>query len=160
MKFSALILFITPDKQSCLFRVTCYQVISFFPLFALINPSSRLNDIITQTDSDWLIILQMLQTNILILERILGLKFWTVSILLILICFNQIESNTMNLRIDFLNIYLLRNFCPHLGSFFVLFLLSLRFGQISPLAFFRWFTATSDRNAESCNRIPSNYCLP
>ena len=37
---------------------------------------------------------------------------------------------------------------------FVLFLLSLRFGQISPLAFFRWLTATSDRNAESCNRIP------
>ena len=31
-------------------------------------------------------------------------------------------------------------FCPHLGSFFfVLFLLSLRFGQISTLAFFRWF---------------------
>ena len=23
-----------------------------------------------------------------------------------------------------------------------------------------WFTATSDRNDESCNRIPSNYCLP
>ena len=43
---------------------------------------------------------------------------------------------------------------------FVLFLLSLRFGQISPLAFFRWFTATSDKNAESCNRIPSNYFLP
>ena len=43
---------------------------------------------------------------------------------------------------------------------FVLFLFSLRFGQISPLVFFRWFTATSDRNAESCNRIPSNYCLP
>ena len=42
---------------------------------------------------------------------------------------------------------------------FVLFLLSLRFGHISPLAFFRWFTATLDRNAESCNRIPSNYCL-
>ena len=35
-------------------------------------------------------------------------------------------------------------FFPHLGSFFfffffVLFLLSLRFSQISPLAFFRWF---------------------
>ena len=43
---------------------------------------------------------------------------------------------------------------------FVLFLLSQRFDQISPLAFFRWFTVTSDRNAESCNRIPSNYCLP
>ena len=43
---------------------------------------------------------------------------------------------------------------------FVLFLLSIRFGQISPLAFFGWFTATSDRNAESCNRIPVNYCLP
>ena len=53
----------------------------------------------------------------------------------------------------------MRTFCPHLGSFFVLFLLSLHFGQISPLAFFRWFTTTSDRNAESCNRIPSNYCL-
>ena len=39
------------------------------------------------------------------------------------------------------NFYLLQTFCPHLGSFFffVLFLLSLRFGQISPLAFFRWF---------------------
>ena len=37
---------------------------------------------------------------------------------------------------------------------FALFLLSLRSGQISPLAFFRWFTATSDRNAESCNRNP------
>ena len=43
---------------------------------------------------------------------------------------------------------------------FVLFLLSLRFGQSSPLAFFRWFTVTSDKNAGSCNRIPSNYCLP
>ena len=43
---------------------------------------------------------------------------------------------------------------------FVLFRLLLRFGQISPLAFFRWFTATPDRNAESFNRIPSNYCLP
>ena len=37
---------------------------------------------------------------------------------------------------------------------------TLRFGQISPLVFFRWLTATSDWNAESCNRIPSNYCLP
>ena len=35
--------------------------------------------------------------------------------------------------------HLLRTFCPHLGIFFVLFLLSLRFGQMSPLAFFRWF---------------------
>ena len=58
------------------------------------------------------------------------------------------------------------NFFIYCGLFvlilvvFMLFLLSLRFGQISRLAFFRWFTATSDRNAESCNRIPSNYCLP
>ena len=43
----------------------------------------------------------------------------------------------LNLRINF---YLLRTFCPHLGRFFcVLFLLSQRFGQISPLALFRWF---------------------
>ena len=126
----------------------------------------------------------------------------------------------------------MRTFHPHLGSFFfVLFLLSLRFGQIpsgllqvilprpwigmvctdflyiglnwnhfwdealnlrinfysfiycglfplilvvflcvvSSFTTFRpnslWpsssdFTTTSDRNAESCNRIPSNYCLP
>ena len=61
--------------------------------------------------------------------------------------------------------YLLRTFCPHLDSLLFIYLFcvvssSLRFGQISPLAFFRWLTATSDRNAESCNRIPSNYCLP
>ena len=41
---------------------------------------------------------------------------------------------------------------------------SLRFGQISPLAFFRWLTATSDRNAESFNVYPvitafHNCCL-
>ena len=65
---------------------------------------------------------------------------------------NHFEMRLLNQRINF---YLLRTFCPHLGRvFFVLFLLSLRFGQISP------FTATWDRNAESCNRIPSNYCLP
>ena len=51
-------------------------------------------------------------------------------------------------------------FVPILVVYFGLFLLSLRFGQISPVAFFRRFTATSDRNVESCNRIPSNYCLP
>ena len=62
----------------------------------------------------------------------------------------------LNLRINF---YLLQTFCSHLGSFFFYFF-SLRFGQISPLAFFRWLTATSDRNAESCNRIPRNYCIP
>ena len=32
----------------------------------------------------------------------------------------------------------MRTFCPHLGSFCVVSF-SLRFGQISPLAFFRWF---------------------
>ena len=47
--------------------------------------------------------------------------------------------------------YLLRTFFL-ISVVFVLFLLSLRFGQISPLAFFRWFTATSDRNDESCIR--------
>ena len=68
---------------------------------------------------------------------------------------NHFEMRLLNLRI---------NFFIYCGLFvlilvvFVLFLLSQRFGQISPLAFFRWLTATSDRNAESCNRIPSNYC--
>ena len=58
----------------------------------------------------------------------------------------------------FIFIYLLRTFCPHLGSFYFVSS-SLCFGQISPLAFFRWLTETSDRNAESCNRISSKYCL-
>ena len=53
----------------------------------------------------------------------------------------------------------MRTFYPHLCNFFCV-VSSLNFGQISPLAFFRWFTVTSDRNDESCNRIPSNYCLP
>ena len=66
-----------------------------------------------------------------------------------------IYKTASKLRINF---YLLWTFFLMLVVF-VLFLLSLCFGQISPLAFFRWFTATSDRNAESCNRIPSNYCL-
>ena len=71
--------------------------------------------------------------------------------------FAQSYINLSNLRINFF--YLLWTFCPYLGSFCVVSS-SLHFVQISPLAFFRWLTATSDRNAESCNRIPSNYCLP
>ena len=51
--------------------------------------------------------------------------------------------------------YLLRTFCPHLGSFFCFFFVSssLRFSQISPLTVLRWLTMTSDRNAESCNPV-------
>ena len=78
-------------------------------------------------------------------------------VLLLVFNWNHFEMRLLNLRINF---YLLRTYFLILVVFFVLFLLSLRFGQVSPLAFFRWFTATSDRNAESCNRIPSNYCLP
>ena len=56
--------------------------------------------------------------------------------------------------------YLLRTFCSHLGSFLCYFFL-----HYVSTKFHLWpssgdFTATSDRNAESCNRIPSNYCLP
>ena len=67
---------------------------------------------------------------------------------------------TIILRINFFFLFIYCGLFVLILVVFVLFLLSLRFGQISPLAFFRWFTATSDRNAESCNRIPSNYCLP
>ena len=66
--------------------------------------------------------------------------------------FLQILTN-LNLRINFFFIHLLRTFCPHLGSFCVVSS-SLRFGQISPLTFFRWLTTTSDRNAESCKGSP------
>ena len=63
----------------------------------------------------------------------------------------------LSLRINF---YLLRTFCPHLGSFcvvssFTTFRPNFTSGLLQVI-----FTATSDRNAESCNRIPSNYCLP
>ena len=54
------------------------------------------------------------------------------------------------------------DFFPHLGSFFVLFFFFFHYVLAK---FHLWpssgdFTANSDRNAESCNRIPSNYCLP
>ena len=67
-----------------------------------------------------------------LMRLILEDSFWFV------FNWNNFEMRLFNLRIIFI-FYLLRTFCPHLGSFFVLFLLSLRFGQISPLAFFRWF---------------------
>ena len=63
----------------------------------------------------------------------------------------------MLLRINF---YLLQTFPPHLGSFCVVF-----FFHYVSAKFHLWpssgdFTVTSDKNAESCNRISSNYCLP
>ena len=48
---------------------------------------------------------------------------------------NHFEMRLLYLSINFF--YLLRTFCPHLSSFCVVSS-SLRFGQISPLAFFRW----------------------
>ena len=63
----------------------------------------------------------------------------------------------MNTRINF---YLLQTFCPKLGSFcvvssFTTFRPNFTSGLLQVI-----FTATSDRNAESCNRIPINYCIP
>ena len=68
-------------------------------------------------------------------------------IIIIVFNWNHFEMRLLNQRINFLFI------ADFLSSswyffFFVLFLLSLRFGQISPLAFFMWFTATSDKNDE------------
>ena len=59
----------------------------------------------------------------------------------------------------FENFYLLRTFCLHLGSFcvvssFTMFLPNFTSGLLQVI-----FIATSDRNAECCNRIPSNYCF-
>ena len=79
------------------------------------------------------------------------------------IVFNWIifEMRLLHLRINF---YLLRTFCPHPCSFCLFFVYCLFFHYVSA-KFHLWpssgdFTATSDRNDESCNRIPSNYCLP
>ena len=60
----------------------------------------------------------------------------SLSIYICVFNWNHFEMRLLNLRINFF--YLLRTFYPHLGSFCVVFL-SLRFGQISPLAFFRLF---------------------
>ena len=99
----------------------------------------------------------------------LNVLYFRIDVIIIVFNWNHFEMS-LNLRINqwvliweliliycglFVLILVVVFFCVC-----VLFLLSLRFGQISPLAFFRWFTATSDRNAESCNRIPSNYCPP
>ena len=59
----------------------------------------------------------------------------------------------LNLRINF---YLLRTFCPHLGNFLCCFF----FNYVSA-KFHLWPSSGDlprpriDRNAESCNRIPS-----
>ena len=85
-----------------------------------------------------------------------GSILWHINHYSCLFNWNNFEMRLLDLRI---------NFFIYCGLFvlilvvFVLFLLSLRFGQISTLAFFRWFSATSDRNAESCNRIPIDYCV-
>ena len=72
---------------------------------------------------------------------------------------NHFDMRFLNLRI-FIYCRLFVLILVFFSFFLCVVSLSLRFGQISPLAFFRWFTATSDRNAEPWNRIPSNYCLP
>ena len=72
---------------------------------------------------------------------------------------NHFEMRLLNPRI-ILFIYCGLFVLILVGFFLCVVSSSIRFGQISPLAFFGWLIATSDRNVESCNRIPSNYCLP
>ena len=75
----------------------------------------------------------------------------------------QFVQYICNITLFRINFYLLRTFCPHLGSFcffcvvssFTTFRPNFTSGLLQVI-----FTATSDRNTESCNRIPSNYCLP
>ena len=67
---------------------------------------------------------------------------------------NHFEMRLLNLRINF---YLLRTFCPHLGSFcvfssFTTFRPNFTSGLLQVI-----FNATSDRNAESCGAIDNNY---
>ena len=77
------------------------------------------------------------------------------------ICHKTKKPNTTLKRelIFFKN--LLRTFFPHLGNFFcvVSYFTTFRPNFTSGLLQVI-FTASSDRNDESCNRIPSNYCLP
>ena len=87
-----------------------------------------------------------------------------MNLIIIVFNWNHFEMRLLNLRINF---YLLRTFCPHLGSLFFwgFFFLCCFFFHYVSAKFHLWpssgdFSATSDWNDESCNRIPSNYCLP
>ena len=96
-------------------------------------------------------------------KRIIRIHFCTQ-----LNCFKYYYVTLINLSINFI-----ADFCPHLCSscFFTTFRPNFTSGRLccfshyvsakfSPLVVFRWLTTTSDRNSESCNRIPSNYFLP
>ena len=74
-------------------------------------------------------------------------------------CLNLMVRNRTNLVWELIFFFLWRTFCPRLGRVFfffvIVFLTTFRPNFTSGL-----LQVTSDRNAESCNRIPSNYCLP
>ena len=86
---------------------------------------------------------------------------WKTFLLHVWIVFswNQFEMRLLNLRIIFKNFYLLRTFFLILVVF-VLFLLHYISAKFRLWPSSGDLIETSDRNAESCNRIPSNYCLP
>ena len=70
-------------------------------------------------------------------------------------CLSSLTHKTGGYRLETssslgIHFYLLWTFCPHLGFFWCCFC----FHYISAKFHLWWFTATSDRNAESCNRIP------
>ena len=150
-----------PD-QLCWLTVIFFQYVFIHPSWIFLWLKSQAYFLSYKIDCHW----QFYEENWLkesvplfrILIHFYGFKVFLIPCRDSSIVFNwkHFEMRLLNLRINFF--YLLRTFCPHLGSFCVVS--SLRFRQISPLAFFRWLTATSDKNTESCNRIPSNYCLP
>ena len=79
-----------------------------------------------------------------------------IYIYIIVFSWNHFEIRLLDVRINF---YLLRTFCPHLGSFCVVSSFTT-FRPNFTSVLLQVISHTSDRNAESCNRIPSNYCLP
>ena len=58
--------------------------------------------------------------------------------------------------------YFTLHICPYFGGvgYKIICILNCAFCVVFIFGFFRWLTKTSNRNAEPCNRIPSNYCLP
>ena len=110
----------------------------------------------------------MCENDCIIINRIICVRlqylkpFNGVQIEVLVIKNNNRNNLTVYLEMNLglgINFLFIVDFCPHLGSFCIVSS-SLRFGQISPLAFFRWVAANLYRNADSCNRILSNYCLP
>ena len=87
----------------------------------------------------------------------IGYMLFSVITSLLSFNWNHFEMRLLDLRINFLFI---ADFLSSSWQFLCCFFFHNVWAKFHLWPSSGDFTATSDRNAESCNRIPSNYCLP